>query len=68
MELRYAVGMTVIVTVADATVRGRLANVSRKFLALRECSSLSSTGQEPVPLAGELYVPIARLSYVQVVE
>lgn len=68
MELRYAVGMTVIVTVADATVRGRLANVTRRFLTIREATSLSSTGREPVPLAGALFVPVDQLSYVQVVE
>lgn len=67
MDLRYATGMTVIVTVSDATVRGRLSAVNRRWLVVTDAVSLAA-GHDPVPIAGRLFVPIGQLIYVQVVE
>jgi hypothetical protein len=67
VNLRYALGMTVIVTVADATVRGRLASIDRKWLVVTEAVSLA-VNREAVPIAGRIFIPLGQLTYVQVVE
>ncbi len=63
-ELRLLIGRTVVVATAATTVRGVVVSVSRQFVRLEQAESVD--GPEPVKLAGWIVVPVAELSYVQV--
>lgn len=64
-ELKTLTGRTVIVSTTAADFRGVVESASRQFVTLTAAEAVS--GPEPVALAGLVLVPVARVSYVQVV-
>lgn len=64
-ELKLLTGRTVVVATPDTAIRGTLGAVSKNFVELVEAHAVD--GPNPVPIVGSAWVPVVRLSYVQVV-
>ena len=64
-ELKTLTGRTVVVASDGATLRGVLDSATRAFVTLVDVADVDRP--TPVPIAGAVLIPAARVTYVQVV-
>lgn len=63
-ELKLLTGKTVVVATPATAVRGVVGAATRNMLEVVEAVAVD--GRSPVPIAGSVLIPVAQVSYVQV--